>query len=339
MPRKAAIWRRKQDGFFYVTIRKKKIRLSKDKKEAQQAFHTLLSKERDPLEKAGLSPTFKRLADLFLDEGLRTKAVGTYAVQQNYLQLFCNFIGTKRAGEVKVHHVTEWLHTHEAWSESTRTTARSILRACMNWGVQQGYLREHPLAKLKRGEYTNRKRTLTADERQKILKATEGVGDIHDFLFAIIQTGARPFSELAKITADMIDWQTKTIVYQEHKNAKKGKRRTIYLTDAMVDMLRRRSKAIPEGLLFKTKYGNPWSAQNTAKWTKKLAIDLKLKPFSVYAIRHSIITDSLVSGMTSDIVAELMGNSPTTIARNYSHLECHPAAMRAAAERAAASAT
>jgi len=179
MPRQAAIWKRKQDGYFYVTLKGKKVRLSKDKKEAQQAFHALMSKERDPLEKAGLSPTFKRLADLFLDEAEKTKAPGTYAVQLNYLQLFSDFIGTKRAAEVKVHHVTEWLHSHDSWSESTRTTARSILRACMNWGVQQGYLKEHPLSRLKRGEFTRRERVMSADERAKLLTILEELGTLH----------------------------------------------------------------------------------------------------------------------------------------------------------------
>src|SRR5436189_38292 len=55
-----------------------------------------------------------------------------------------------------------------SWGESTRTTARSVLRACLNWAVQQGYVPANPLAKLKRGEFTRRERILSADEKRRI---------------------------------------------------------------------------------------------------------------------------------------------------------------------------
>ena len=48
MARTAKVWFRKQDGYFYTTVRGEKIKLSKDKKEATKAFHTLLAHDEVP---------------------------------------------------------------------------------------------------------------------------------------------------------------------------------------------------------------------------------------------------------------------------------------------------
>ena len=50
--------------------------------------------------------------------------------------------------------------------------------------------------------------------------------------------------------------------------------------------------------------------------------------------RHSFITEALEQGLTADIVAELVGNTPKTIAKYYSHLESKKNTLREAARRA-----
>lgn len=49
--------------------------------------------------------SFRIIADLFLDEAQRFKAESTYEIQLMYLQSFCNFVGGRRAVDLKVHHV------------------------------------------------------------------------------------------------------------------------------------------------------------------------------------------------------------------------------------------
>ena len=122
----------------------------------------------------------------------------------------------------------------KGWNESSACSARSILLACLNWGVAEGHIDVHPLGRLKRGAHRRRDRVLTPQEREKIRKNVKP--EFHDFLFALEQTGARPFSELAPLTAAMIDWQTNTITLKDHKNAGKGKTRTLYLTPAMIGL-------------------------------------------------------------------------------------------------------
>ena len=332
MARKAKVWFREATGWYMTSYRGKQVRLSRDKKEAERAFHTLLAQDEPAEETKGYRPSFRMLADLFLREAERTKAPMTVAVQTVYLQSFCDHVRGRKAADLKVFHATEWINAHPEWGESTRTTARSILRACLNWSVNQGYLAANPLAKLKRGEFTRRERILSAEEKGRIRAwLPEG---IREFIFALEQTGARPFSELARVTAEMIDFRLGAVTFKKHKNAKKGKRRVIYLSDPLAELLARLAAERPHGLLFTTKLGNPWNNGNVMKWMRKIEAALAIPRLSAYTWRHTLITECLAKGMSADIVAELVGNSPSTIHRYYSHLDQKHDVLRDAARRA-----
>ena len=149
------------------------------------------------------------------------------------------------------------------------------------------------------------------------------------------QTGARPFSELATVTAGMVDFAAGTITFAKHKNAKKGKRRVVYLTAGLKAVLERLAAEHPEGPLFRTREGNPWTKGSVSKWMRKAEKALGLARLNPYAWRHTLITESLAKGLSADIVAELVGNSPATIHKYYSHLDQKADALRAAAQLAA----
>jgi site-specific recombinase XerD len=53
------------------------------------------------------------------------------------------------------------------------------------------------------------------------------------------------------------------------------------------------------------------------------------KPVTAYSFRHKFITDALLSGMSTAVVAELVGHGSTAmITSHYSHLLQHPVEMR-----------
>jgi integrase len=348
MPRKPGVWFREQDGWFYTTFRGEQTKLAQAlpnkkgviteaakrdaRKEADKAFHALHAQEPGG-EAGGFRPSFRNLADQYLTSTQQTKSAKTYEHQRYFLQSFCDHVHSKRVADVKPADVTAWLSRHPTWKHNSQVTARGILRACINWGLDQGILTSNPIQRVKTGSPHRRERILTTEERKKVREATSG-REFKNYLFFLEQTGARPFSEAGQLTAEMIDFEEDTIIFVKHKNTRKGKKRVIYMTPALQEFLKKLCKERPTGYLFRTNRGQPFTNHNTTQRIRRLEEKVGLKRFSLNAYRKSYITDALEKGLSSDIVAELCGNTSKTISKYYNLLSEKKDALKAAAARA-----
>jgi len=331
MARQSGVWKRKRDGWYMTTLNGQQIKLALDKKEATKAFHELMAKpDAKPDDTSRMS--FRKLADRFLEFCLRTMAEKTYVQRKLYLQKFSDHLGKKAVADIRVEHVTAYEAKNPQWSGSTQTCVRSIILACLNWGAEQGVIPANPIPKLRNGVYARRERILTPDEREKIRAAASK--PLRDFLEALELTGARPYSEIGSLTAEMIDFASGTITFEKHKNAKKGKRRVIYITPQFEALLRKRMEKHPIGLLFRTQKGGKWTADAMCEWLRALEKRLNIPRLTCYTWRHSFISDALEKGMTSEVIGHLVGNRATTIAKHYDHLDQKQEALKAAARRA-----
>lgn len=293
-----------------TTINGTQVKLAIDKKEALKAFHELMARSPDaPPDTTRL--TFRRLADQFLVHCQRTVADCTFQLRRHYLQLFCDHIKKLALSNLRVQHVTDWEAKHPAWSQSTIATTRGILASCLNWSIEQGIIDTNPLSRMKSVAYTRRERTLSINEKRKIKEKLSPA--LADFLLAVELTGARPFSEIGVLTASMIDWEVGIIEFGKHKNSKKGKTRTIYLTPPLTTLLSRKVGEHPNGVIFRTMRGNQWTKSAVTRQFRKVEVETGIPRFSLYALRHTLITDALEKGISAEVVAELVGNSPNTI--------------------------
>lgn len=312
------------------------MKLSKDRKEAQTAFHALKA-QADDVRAKDFRPTFRKLADAYLSFTRKTKSERTYGHQKYFLQRFCDRIKTKKAADLKPGDVNDWVLSVPTWGHNTQCTARGIVVAVLNWAVEQGTLPYSPLARMKVGQMHGRERILTRDERERVLAAVKNP-TFEPFLRFLEQTGARPYSEAAQIEAAMIDWDEGCVPLKKHKNARKGKKRVIYLTDGAKAILRELCAARPTGPLFRTRHDRAYNRSNLIKAFRRLEAKLGMERFNPYSYRHTYITEAIERGLTADRVAELVGNTPKTIAKYYSHLESKKNTLREAARRRSASA-
>ena len=92
-------------------------------------------------------------------------------------------------------------------------------------------------------------------------------------------------------------------------------------------ILRKLALANPDGLLFKSDRGQPWIRQTCNFRLQRACRKLD-------DVRHSWATHALAIGLTADLVAELMGNTPAIVAKYYRHLKQKADALRDAARRA-----
>lgn len=331
MPRPNKVWKRKGTDWYYAKVGGKKVRLATDRAEAERLMHRLLAEEK-PAEavNAAVFPTFRKLADDFLARSQRDNQPNTFKMHRIYLQSFVTRVKGKRVNDLKVRDVADWIAS-TGWGESTACSGRGTVLAVLNAAVELGDIPHHPLKALKRGSHKRRERVFTTDELTRIKAFTNPF--FADFLVGLELTGARPYSELAKVTAAMVDWDKKTITFAEHKNEKKGKTRTIYLVPDMLTLLRRLAKQHPTGLLFRNTRAKIWASHDATRRLHYCTGKLGIPRGTIYAVRHKVISDGLEKGLNANVIAELVGNSPVTISRHYDHLSKRRAAMLEAAQR------
>jgi integrase len=86
-------------------------------------------------------------------------------------------------------------------------------------------------------------------------------------------------------------------------------------------MMRERVKKFPTGPLFQTREGNPWGTLQLCHRFRVIRKEVGLPRLTPYTYRHTFATNWLKAGKWSiDMLAELLGNTPSIIRKHYSHL-------------------
>jgi integrase len=331
-------WYRKSKDAWYVEIDGRQVRLAKgrdNKNEALRAFCRLI------LTAPGRLPDPQTVqvavvCDQFLDHSQKHHAADTYRWYRAYLQDFCEAYGTLPAKDLKPLHVSRWLDAHPGWKGSRRCAVIAVKRA-FNWAETEGLLTANPVRKVRKPPQTYRERVLSAEERQKLL-ASIGDQEFRDFVFALLETGARP-SEVRRVTTAHVRLDLGVWVFREHKTFEKtGKPRVVYLTPAMAELTRRLAEKYPTGPLFRgPRGGKPFTKNGVRCRFRRLRAKVpELRGVISYTLRHSYATHALVRGVGIAQVAELLGHADTQmVSRHYGHLAQQVEHMKDAARKAA----
>ena len=204
---------------------------------------------------------------------------------------FCSYCGALSAVDLKKKHVRDWVAKHPTWkSDNSKRDFMAIISAAFNHAVkEEEILSSNPISGLKKPAGFARVTYFKEEEIGEVIdhcnkapkKKAVSLNPIGEFFTALILTGARPFSELAKVTADHILETDKGMVirlkagtddegHYRHKAAKKtGKDRTIYLFPDMEAVVRTLMLRFPRGSgipLFRTPRGRAWKHTNGV-WT------------------------------------------------------------------------
>ncbi len=323
---------RSAKGAWYVQLGKRQISLGKEREEAFDHYRQLLLHERGDIPNATQSLTVAEIADLFLEWSNRHNDPGTYEWYKKFLQSFSDSYGSLEALKLKPFHVTRWLDSHRGWKEGTRRCAIIAVKRAFNWAEAEGLQTGNPLKHLKKGPPRRRERILTASERPAILKAIRDEA-FRNFIVALQETGCRP-SEVARVTAEEVDWEHGLWVFTEHKTKKKtGRPRVIYLTPTMVELSKKLMEENPTGPLFLNRVGKPWTRNAIRCRFRHLRQKFPhLKGVVAYTYRHSYVTDALENGVGIAQVAELLGHTSTEmVMQHYQHLRDKREHLRQAA--------
>jgi len=354
-------WHRKFDDGWYATVDGRRTRLrdetgqpirGKDHREQADLAVARLKLQIPPTTQTG-SVLVADVVDAYL-ENLKASATPEYAdLASRTMNDFCSYCGALAATDLKKKHVRDWVADHPNWkSDNTKRDYMAMVVAAFNYAVKEDeVLDSNPISGLKKPAAFARVTYFREEEIQEVLdhynrppkKKAVSLSPSGQFFTMLLQTGARPFSELAKVTADHIHETDKGMVIRmkagtdehgnyRHKAAKKtGKDRTIYLFEEAEAVIKTLMLAFPRGSgvpLFRTPRGKSWKrcngVQSFCVLKRKLGWDQdpEKKSLSLYTCRHTFAKRVLSGYWTGEpasieTLAGLMGNTPKVCWDHY----------------------
>jgi integrase len=352
--RRGSAWYWKQTGCWYYTPRgtKRRVPLLDDQNKPirgadnKQAARLALARVRL---KQGLAPlvdddsvittsaapwTVARVCSEYVVHAEQAVAAGRMHPEYgkgiaHYLNEFCRYCGGLSVAELKRGDVAAWVESHPAWrSPVTRRNVLTIVLGAFNHARQEHGI-HNPLKGLKKPASRPRLQSLSPEEETRIYAATDEA--FHNFLFAAIHTGLRPFCELAKLTAEHVEVTTRGMMWRVY-SSKTKKTRKIPVRPEVAALTRRLMKSAPpkSGLpVFRNAQGKPWKKVTGVH--RFLAIkraldwigDDRRARYSCYTCRHTFVHRMLSgywnggAGCSIEVLAELIGDTPKVAFDHY----------------------
>lgn len=153
------------------------------------------------------------------------------------------------------------------------------------------------------------------DQRKALLAACPH--DLRQLVTALLLTGARP-GELANANVNHFDKVQGTIALSSNKT---GLRIVALSTTAIQFFLEQTKDRIGNAPIFVRADGQRWGKDAWKKPFKKAAKSAGLETDAVmYSLRHTAISELILGGMDSLLVAKLAGTSTAMIEEHYGHV-------------------
>ena len=208
-----------------------------------------------------------------------------------------------------------WVDAHTGW-KTGRIQTQAIRRA-LNHGVEVGLIDRNPLKEIKVAPVGKRVTYFTDKQEEALLKVASSAMRLA--LKVCIATGARPMIEFGALEARHVEETERGQVWRfPPEETKTGKERVIYVPDEIAEIVRRLKKKHRTGRLFRREQGEPWTAPGMRHTFARLRKKVKLDDDAVfYTCRHTFAKRKLGEGVSLEILAGLMGNTPQVCWDHY----------------------
>jgi integrase len=216
----------------------------------------------------------------------------------------------------------------QGWAANTRRQTLTVCQQFVRWCGRGDFALSMP-AMESRGDEA----VVTRDEHLSLLAVARG--DFRPYLRFLWLTGCRP-GEACSLTCDQVDWASGTATLKDHKTKRRGKRRTLFLSDEALAVLAVQRAKYGSGPLFRgKKKGKALRPDNvTERFARAVAAAGLRETLVCYGYRHAYATRMLESGVPPSDVAALLGHSGTAVLeRTYSHITANARRLRDVAGR------
>ena len=261
--------------------------------------------------------TVADLVDRYEREILSSKR--SYAVRAQHLAYWRSAIGDRLLADVRPALLKEQQQAlRRGRSDSTVNRYLASLSHAFTVAVKEWeWIESSPFQKISAlSEPESRVRFLTDDERVRLLEACREHSDqLHTLVVLSLATGARK-SELLGLTWPSVDLKRGLVTFEQTKS---GKRRSVPVAGAALELLRAVPRRIDTPLLFPSPHNKrrPINVHNI--FVAALA-RAGIADFRWHDLRHSAASYLVAAGVHMKAVQEILGHHSVTVTEKYSHL-------------------
>jgi integrase len=289
---------------------------------AELAYHTLMANGK-PVAEHEDGYTVREVCREYLKEAKAKNSPQTYTLRKRFLYDFCE--GKKGVHKGYGHlpitdliglHVKQWLDAHN-WDGCRRMAYQAVRRAIF-YGISLGMVKENPIKGFKADPARKRQAYFTKEVEAAIYETANRA--LADIIRAMIGTGCRP-GEVARLEKRHIEQRDGRMVWRfppsEHKTGSKTKKdRVVPVCSEIAALVKRRMKWQAINRVFLNSRRKPWTPTNLKTAFARLRVNLAKKGIklskdqTLYACRHTYAKRQLGKGISTNVLAAQMGNSP-----------------------------
>ncbi|CAN5553708.1 site-specific integrase [soil metagenome] len=246
---------------------------------------------------------------------------GWYRTQLRNIEAYGPLV-SRKLGSITSEHAADYaayLQT-KGWKPTSVNNSLRVLRRALILAVEWGIAENAPKIKMLRGEH-HREHVVTPDEEARYLAAAGGL--MSDIATVLSDTGMRP-DENARLRWESVSWrngQNGTLQVTHGKTA--AARRMLPLSPRVRAILWQRWQTAErplEGWVWSSATISGHIEPSTLKKQHHNAIRLSgVRPFVLYALRHTFLTRLGESGCDAWTLARIAGHSSIAMSARYVH--------------------
>jgi integrase len=269
----------------------------------------------------GQCQSVNQVIQMYLAQAKRDLAARSYETVSCILRRFEKACGRLKISKCRPFDLQCWLNEHR--SEWYRRCVISTIKRAFNWALEMELVERNPFAKLRSRGRANRRRPITDEEFQILLRGSDRA--FRRFLIFLKFTGCRPGEAASMRWAD-VDFDHRAVVLKEHKTARKtGRPRIIPLVPAVVKLLcwmRAHRKALiglrDQDPVFTNGRGNAlsrgWLSLKMQRLRRRLGL---AKGVTLYGLRHRYGLMGIRNGVNLKLLSLCMGHVRTQMTEHY----------------------
>lgn len=208
--------------------------------------------------------------------------------------------------------------------------ALELIKAMFNWGIRKGFCSENPANKVDSFKEIPRERFIQPHEFEPLMRAVMAYPDdrVRDYVLLSLYTGARK-SNVLSMRWDQINFTFGTWTIPRTKN---GDSQTIALSDAALDILEARKKAVKGTLIpwvfpggGKGGVGNSGHLRDPKKGWLSICKKAEIKDLRLHDLRRSAGSYAVMAGASTAVVQKMLGHKSLQAASVYQRVANDPA--------------